>query len=319
MTKTAALTSAAAVLLAGPASFAFAAPVAAAPYIKVCNSGAQAGSGTCPASPVFGAQPTNWACTIDQATNLMWEVKSPDAVSPRFYGRTFTNFDNAAVAQKSNGQFPTAAEISSANNVIGYLTMLNTQSLCGKAGWRRPTYGELNGLVLGTAAPTINSAMFPNTVPPPLAAYPYTTSTPAAGSPKDKLYMVSFNTGQAVMWPRDHPSRVRLVTAAPVVAARPDCGIGSTVPGTPCYGYLIQQNGYYPGHFQNSYSFSTLPASYPAVVRCERPAPLLNLTAPGNVKCMRKYEWVKPTPPTTMNGSTQVTNPPSSVEVFPPN
>lgn len=105
------------------------------------------------------------------------------------------------------------------------------------------------------------------------------------------------------------------VCGTPAVAL-PSCGINSTQVGQQCYIYMIYQPNAYPGRPQNSYGPSTLPTSYPNVVRCERLAPLLNLTAPGNVKCMRKYSAVKLTP---INGNLPVTNPSLGTEIFPPN
>lgn len=113
------------------------------------------------------------------------------------------------------------------------------------------------------------------------------------------------------------------VCGQPKQVALPDCGVGSTIGGQACYIYMIFRPGYYPGSPQNpttdpqdAYSSSTLPSSYPNIVRCDRPAPLLNLTAPGNVQCMRKYSAVKLTP---INGNLPVTNPSQGNEVFPPN
>jgi Protein of unknown function (DUF1566) len=289
-------------LAAIPASLVVAAPAQASPYVKVCNSGAQAGSSSCPAAPVLGAGANDWACTIDQATNLMWEVKTQSG--PRGYGKVYTSYDDGSKLQKSNGTAPTALEIVAATNVIGYMATVNTPSLCGKSDWRRPTYGELNALVVGTVAPTITAAYFPYTINGHPVALPYTTTTPAVPSPNDKLYMVDFYTGLAVMYPRDHPSHVRLVTSPPVVATQPDCGANSTQLGQQCNGYLIQ-------YANGTYSGSTLPATYPKIFRCTDPA-LGTQTKP----CMHKYKWVKVTP---INSSTQVTNPSSSAELFPPN
>jgi Protein of unknown function (DUF1566) len=305
-------------LAAIPASLVIAAPGQAAPYVKVCNSGAQAGSGSCPASPVLGAGANDWACTIDQATNLMWEVKSQ--TGNRSYGKAFTSFDDPNQNQKSTGTKPTAAEVASAANVMGYINAINTMAptLCGKTNWRRPTYGELNNLVLANSTPNttkIDQTFFPWTGYGHPVLLPYTTSTNAVGSPIDKLYMVDFYTGLAVMYPRDHPSHVRLVTSPPVVATLPDCGANSTQVGQQCNGYLIEYDtAVYAGtqgHYLNKWSWSTVPATYSKIPRCTDPA----LGAQAK-PCIHKYKWVKVTP---INSSTQVTNPSSSVEVFPPN
>ncbi len=305
-------------LLAQPVNLAISRPAQAAPFVKVCNNGAQAGSGACPAAPALGPGANDWACTIDQATGLMWEVKTQ--AGNRGYGKAYTSFDSTAMKQKSNGTYPTGAEIAGAGNVMGYVAAINgmAPTLCGKTDWRRPTHGELQGLVKIINTPNtvqIDAAYFPWTGYGHPALMPYTTTTPSGASPMDKLYMVDFYTGQTSVYPRDHPSHVRLVTTAPVIAALPDCGEGSTNVGQQCFGYLIEYpTAVWPpnsGHYQDSFSFSTLPKTYPKIPRCTNPA------LGAQVKpCMHKYKWVKVTP---INSSPQVTNPPSSVEVFPPN
>jgi hypothetical protein len=104
--------------------------------------------------------------------------------------------------------------------------------------------------------------------------------------------------------------------ARQVTQALPDCGIGPTAVGAACYLYMKFEPGAYPNRPTRSYSLSVLPQNYPNIVRCERPAPLLNLTAPGNVRCMRKYQAVKMTP---INGNIPISDPSQGVEVFPPN
>jgi hypothetical protein len=103
------------------------------------------------------------------------------------------------------------------------------------------------------------------------------------------------------------------------VEVLPDCGIGSTDGGEPCWGYLIHRLNHYPGNFQNSYSLSILPSNYPTLPRCINRAPQFNSRETAKTGCIRKYIWTKPKSPETMNGSPQVTNPPSSVELMPPN
>ncbi len=130
------------------------------------------------------------------------------------------------------------------------------------------------------------------------------------------LYVVQRNeTGHAPL--RLTIQRFNLtICGKPKVAQLPSCGIGPTQVGQQCFIYMIFQPNGYPGRPQNSFSLSTLPSSYPNIVRCERPVPLLNLTAPGNVKCMRKYKAVKLTP---INSNLPVSDPSQGVEVFPPN
>ncbi len=131
------------------------------------------------------------------------------------------------------------------------------------------------------------------------------------------LYVVQRNqTGHAPLKLNITGFNLKICGKAKQVATPlPDCGIGPTQVGAACYLYMKFEPGAYPGRPSNSYSLSTLPSSYPNMVRCERPAPLLNLTAPGNVRCMRKYKGVKLNP---INGNLPITDPTQGVEVFPP-
>lgn len=47
-------------------------------YSKVCNSGALEGEEDCPIDPEFGNAQTNWGCTRDNETGLIWEIKTND-------------------------------------------------------------------------------------------------------------------------------------------------------------------------------------------------------------------------------------------------
>lgn len=183
-------------------------------YSKVCNNGNLAGSGTCPANPAPGLGATQWGCTLDNTTSLMWEVKTQ--TGPRGYGKAYTSFDDPTRPQKSTGADPTAAEVAAPTNSMGYVATTNAGGMCGKSNWRLPTYNELKGLTVPNPAPNsvkIDADFFPFTGfghPVPL---PYTTSMGSAGTPDKMVYMVNFYTGLAQQWPRDHPSHIRLVSA----------------------------------------------------------------------------------------------------------
>jgi Protein of unknown function (DUF1566) len=286
-----------------PASLAVSAPAQAAPYVKVCGSGAQAGSGSCPANPSQGTGPNLWACTLDTATNLLWELKTPMIPNQPWNTRFYTNYDSTSSPQKGPNSFPTQAEIDATTNSIGYANSVNANTLCGKSTWQRPTKAELRSIVKGTTSVTIDSAYFPNT---DTFGF-YLTSTPMPGS-DISVSMINFSDAKDTSWNRNLALHSLLRLVANATATLPDCGVNTTQSGQQCYGYLIQEKNAYPGHYQSSYSFSALPGNYnPPIPRCLNPAPTLN---PGQTKCMRKYIWIKPTPPQTMNGSPQV---------FPPN
>ncbi len=127
-------------------------------YTKIANNGSVLSD-----DAKLGANPTDWACTKDNKTGLIWEVKTTDG-GLRDSTKTYTWDDSF--------NFPTA---------------VNAQSLCGTTDWRLPTNEELRALVvcsdgkyntLGkedhgyicksnenglTATSTINTTYFPNT------------------------------------------------------------------------------------------------------------------------------------------------------------
>jgi len=60
-------------------------------YSKVCNSGALEGEEDCPLNPELGTKPTDWACTKDNDTGLIWEVKTTDG-GLRDMNERYTNY-----------------------------------------------------------------------------------------------------------------------------------------------------------------------------------------------------------------------------------
>lgn len=122
-------------------------------YSKVCNSGALEGEEDCPIDPVVGDKPTDWACTIDNDTGLMWEVKTTDG-GLHDMNKTYTNYTVDYDPKKIYGD---------ATNTDGFVLDVNAQSLCGASDWRLPTKEELLGIVKLGSYPTIDTTYFPNT------------------------------------------------------------------------------------------------------------------------------------------------------------
>lgn len=111
-------------------------------YTKVCFNGDPEGSSTCTGTLVAnttavatGTPTTDWACTKDNVTNLIWSLES------------------------GSGDWTTYA-----NTTLPGTT--NTANRCNySTGWRLPTRRELLSLVHNglASAPTIDSAYFPGT------------------------------------------------------------------------------------------------------------------------------------------------------------
>jgi hypothetical protein len=158
---------------------------ASATYTKIANNGALLA-----ASATLGSGPTDWACSRDNATGLIWEVKTTSGL--RGQDNTYSNYDSV---------YGTAAQIAAASNSLGFVTAVNAASLCGYGEWRRPGKEELQGIS--------DLSFFPNT---PRALF--WTSTPLAGDAAS-AYDVDFANAGVFTDLRSLASRVRLVRSPP--------------------------------------------------------------------------------------------------------
>jgi hypothetical protein len=115
-------------------------------YTKVCNSGELAGSGACPGDPVLGSGNNEWACTQDNVTGLMWEVKTDDGgLRDRDWKYSWYNTDTS-----TNGGHAGSPDD---DNFCFDLLRCDTQKyqsdintiipLCGHTEWRVPGKREL--------------------------------------------------------------------------------------------------------------------------------------------------------------------------------
>ncbi len=164
--------------------------VEAGKYTKVCNSGALAGEEDCPASPVLGNAATDWGCTQDDKTGLIWEVKTTDG-GLRDQSYTYTwyepdNTKNGGGAGTSNGGSCKGSDC----DTYSYKNAVNNKGLCGASDWRLPTKDELLGIVkAGATNPSIDTAYFPNT-----QSYWFWSSSPSA-SYSNHAWFVFFSGG----------------------------------------------------------------------------------------------------------------------------
>ncbi|WP_313312503.1 DUF1566 domain-containing protein [Pulveribacter sp.] len=155
--------------------------LAHAGYTKVSNSGS-----TLPDTAAPGTGAGDWACTRDDDTQLIWEVKTTSGLR---------NKDN--LYQWQDG--PQFAQ------------SVNAAGLCGATDWRMPTKDELLGIVdLAQASPPkINPFFFPNTEFLYWSASPHATSSAMA-------WGVNFSHGGAYDgFATFNPMSARLVRGEP--------------------------------------------------------------------------------------------------------
>jgi len=150
-------------------------------YTRICGNGEPEGRGSCPdglQADDIGTGDREWACTRDNVTGRMWEVRLRD--EPVTWG------------------------------VAGlYASLANSQRLCGYDDWRLPAVDELYSLAhLGASDPAIDEGYFPETPPES-----FWSATPAAHNEFSAWY-VDFSTGAERISRKGGERHVRLVRDA---------------------------------------------------------------------------------------------------------
>jgi hypothetical protein len=130
-------------------------------YSKVSNSGEALND-----TATLGTGPSDWGCTRDDNTRLMWEIKTSDGgLRDKDNQYSWYNPDPATnggdAGLQNGGAGLCAGDISC--DTHAYIQAVNAQGLCGFSDWRLPTYRELVGLLEPSLFPAINPDFFPNT------------------------------------------------------------------------------------------------------------------------------------------------------------
>jgi predicted secreted protein len=177
-------------------------------FTKISNSGT-----VLPSSAALGTGGTDWACTRDNVTGLIWEVKTNSGLRSLNYTYTWYKSDSS-----TNGGDPgTASTGSSFTCATGgrcdtekFRTDVSNQSLCGATNWRLPTRRELGSIVdYGRTSPPLDIDYFPNT---PASAF---WSDTADGKYSGFAWQIDFDKGLTSSIDKGIASAVRLVRTGP--------------------------------------------------------------------------------------------------------
>jgi hypothetical protein len=160
-------------------------------YSKIGNDGS-----VLPATAVLGAGASDWGCTRDNVTGLVWEVRTNDN-GLRDKDHTYTWYDPAGLdaefgntrgvvgTNTCNGTLPGGqCNISAYRDAVNALSGANR--LCGQTDWRLPTPKELQSIIdYGRANPALDEAWFPNlfNVTQATVGINYWTALPAGAYP----------------------------------------------------------------------------------------------------------------------------------------
>ncbi|MDL1869328.1 DUF1566 domain-containing protein [Gammaproteobacteria bacterium PRO6] len=160
-------------------------------FTRVCNSGEKAGEGTCPANPVQGTGPDDWACTLDNYTGLLWELKTSgaDLHSGQW---TYTWYDSSAPGGAPGGDSGGTCFTAGRCDTEKFAQDVNVAGLCGFHDWRMPSVVELQGITDYGSAARIDVADFPSS---PADYHFFWTATPY-GKYGSNAYAILLGDGQ---------------------------------------------------------------------------------------------------------------------------
>lgn len=126
-------------------------------FTKISNSGAEL-----PASAALGSGANDWACTKDNVTGLVWEVKTTSGL--RSQNHRYSWFNTLSPDGNKGTESGGSCAAVGRCDTEKYVADVNAAGLCGASNWRMPTVKELAGIVdRGRTGPAIDLTYFPNT------------------------------------------------------------------------------------------------------------------------------------------------------------
>ncbi len=131
-------------------------------YTKIAMNGQ-----VLPPAAALGTSPTDWACTRDNNTGLLWEVKSPDNLSYRYYGHRYQWFSNIPATNGGNAG-GTGSTLVACNSTLSacttqeFIKAVQFNGLCGVFDWRMPSGREIVTILHLGATPFWEATYFPN-------------------------------------------------------------------------------------------------------------------------------------------------------------
>ena len=176
-------------------------------FTKIANNGS-----TLTPAAALGPADTDWGCTKDNVTGLIWEVKTAAGIrqSTHVYSWYSTEANNGgnpgAVGGNTCGSTLSAASYNNPCNTQNFVAAVNAATLYGAADWRLPKLKELTSLVhAGEATPTIDTTYFPNAI----SDFYWSSATYVFAF--DKAWFVTFYKGNSDAAGKASAQGVRLV------------------------------------------------------------------------------------------------------------
>ena len=125
-------------------------------FTKIANNGI-----ALPASAELGTNATDWACTRDNVTGLIWEVKTVSGL--RSTSHTYSWYMSASPDGNNGVSSGGTCAAAGHCDTEKYVTDVNAVALCGFVDWRMPTAKELQNLAdFGKTGKGLDEMFFPN-------------------------------------------------------------------------------------------------------------------------------------------------------------
>jgi hypothetical protein len=175
-------------------------------FTKISNSGQPL-----PENAAQGPGADDWACTRDNVTGLLWEIKVNNAAHRRHALHDYTWFD----PDNADGHPGVVGTTGFCNNSLdgqpcnthNFVQAVRGEGLCGLNDWRMPTRHELESIMdYGRTVPAIDTTYFANT-----ASALFWTGLPRADDAND-AWAAFFSIGGVDYAARGSTNKVRLVS-----------------------------------------------------------------------------------------------------------
>ncbi len=176
-------------------------------FTKIANDGT-----ALPASVALGTGLADWACTRDNVTGLIWEVKTTSGLRSQSHSYTWFSSDPTSRGGWSGEPSGGTCETPTRCDTEKYVADVNAApGLCGATNWRMPSKSELMSILdYGKGFPPfIDSDYFRNTV-----ATAFWSASPYAGN-DNNAWSVDFTGGYAENNFKATKFPVRLVRSVP--------------------------------------------------------------------------------------------------------
>ena len=175
-------------------------------FTKIANNGT-----VLPRSATLGSAASDWACTRDNVTGLLWEVKTTSGLRSQDHTYTWYNSDSASNGGNVGTATGGACATTGRCDTEKFVADVNAVGLCGATDWRMPAVNELESILdrgISLPGPTLDTTYFPNT-----QASIFRSASTYAGDSGGQPRNVVFGSGYSLGYFLSYAYRVRLVRA----------------------------------------------------------------------------------------------------------